>query len=89
MILRPGDAGVAVRAADDEAPGRVDVDLGVLVHRSLRESTRLMIFSTMSSRIVSLVTSGLCWLETTTASTRTGVLPSYSTVTCDLPSGRR
>ncbi len=48
-----------------------------------------MIFSVMSSRIVSFVTSGLCWLETTTASTRTGLLPSYSTVTCDLPSGRR
>ena len=33
-----------------------------------------MIFSMMSSRIVSLVTSGLCWVETTTASTRTGLV---------------
>ena len=51
--------------------------------------TRLTIFATMSSFIVSCVTYGLCWLETTTASTRIGVVPSYSTVTCDLPSGRR
>jgi hypothetical protein len=35
--------------------------------------TLLISFSVMSSRIVSCVTSGLCWLETTTASTRTGL----------------
>src|SRR6185369_5602750 len=29
--LAAGDAGVTVRSADDEAPGRVDVDLRVLV----------------------------------------------------------
>ncbi len=33
--------------------------------------------------------SSSCWVEMTTASTRTGWWPSYSTVTCDLPSGRR
>ncbi len=33
--------------------------------------------------------SGSCCVEMTTASTRTGLSPSYSTVTCDLPSGRR
>ncbi len=33
--------------------------------------------------------SSSCWVEITTASMRTGLWPSYSTVTCDLPSGRR
>ena len=32
--LASGDAGVAVRAADDEAAGRVDVNFGVLVHQA-------------------------------------------------------
>ncbi len=31
MILRPVKAGVAHRSADDEAAGRIDVVLGVLV----------------------------------------------------------
>ena len=31
--LAAGDAGIAVRPADDEAAGRVDVDFGVLVHQ--------------------------------------------------------
>src|SRR6476646_8510511 len=48
-----------------------------------------MILLVMSSRIVSWLTSGLCWLEMTTASMRIGLMPSYSTVTWDLPSGRR
>ena len=43
----------------------------------------------MSSRSVSLLTVELCCVDTTTVSTRTGLAPSYSTVTCDLPSGRR
>ena len=33
--LAPGHAGVAHRAADDEAPGRVDEDLQILVHHAL------------------------------------------------------
>ena len=43
----------------------------------------------MSSRSVSLETSELCCVETTTVSTRTGLPLSYSTDTCDFPSGRR
>ena len=31
----------------------------------------------------------LCCVETTTVSTRIGFGPSYSMLTCDLPSGRR
>ena len=46
--------------------------------------------SIMSFRICSRVASGPCWVETTTVSTRLGVLSSlYSTVTWVLPSGRR
>src|SRR5882672_8697547 len=60
----------------------------VFSSRSSSGITRLTIFSTMSSFIVSCVTSGLCWLETTTASTRIGLVPSYSMVAWDLPSGR-
>ena len=42
-----------------------------------------------SSRMRSLPIRSQCWLDTTTVSTRTGASPSYCTVTCDLPSGRR
>ena len=38
--------------------------------------------------MVSCVALGLCWVDRTMASIRTGLSPSYSTVTCDLPSGR-
>ena len=34
-------------------------------------------------------TASECWVETTTVSIRTGLRSRYSTVTCDLPSGRR
>ena len=44
----------------------------------------------MSARICSRVASGLCWVDTTTVSTRTGLpASSYSTVTWVFPSGRR
>ena len=36
--LAAGEAAVAVRAADDEATGRVDVELGVLVDQLLRDA---------------------------------------------------
>ena len=87
--LAAGDAGVAVRTADDEAAGRVDVGSWCSCRSMLAGMTGLMIFSMMSSRSVSLRDVGLCWVETTTVSTRTGLPSSYSTVTCDLPSGRR
>ena len=67
-------ARVAVRPAHHEPARRVHVDLRVRVHHRRRESRGLMIFSMMSVRIVSWLTSGLCWLDTTTASTRTGVV---------------
>ena len=46
--------------------------------------TSVLIRSTISA----CDTSGACWVETTTVSTRTGVAPSYSTVTWLLASGR-
>ena len=50
----------------------------------------LMTFSITSARSCSMLTLSLCWLEMTTASTRTGLpFSSYSTVTWLLPSGRR
>ena len=45
--------------------------------------------SITSFLIVSRETSGLCWVDTTMFASLTGVSPSYSTVTCVLPSGRR
>ena len=44
---------------------------------------------TISSLICSPETSGSCWAAMTTVSIRLGVPSTYSTVTCDLPSGRR
>ena len=51
--------------------------------------TAWMTFSITSSRIVSVFTRLVCWVEMMTASTRAGLSPSYSTVTWLLPSGRR
>ena len=53
--LAAGDAGVAVRAADDESAGRVDEDARLACRIISAGITRLTIFSVMSSRSVSLV----------------------------------
>ena len=50
-------------------------------------TTGLITHCNTPSRSVSFETSLLCWVEITTASTRTGLEPSYSTVTWDFPSG--
>ena len=53
-------------------------------------STVLTTFSRMSGvRVFSRSMPSACWVESTTVSSRTGVVPSYWTVTCVLPSGRR
>src|SRR6059036_593632 len=44
---------------------------------------------TSGASSVSMSMSAACWLDTTTVSRRTALLPSYSIVTCVLPSGRR
>ena len=52
--------------------------------------TNWITFFRMSRRNSSLPTVSACWVEITTASTRTGLpFASYSTVTWLLPSGRR
>ncbi len=48
-----------------------------------------MISSMMASLRAACLIASACCVETTTASTAIGRLPSYSTVTWDLPSGRR
>ena len=50
--------------------------------------TGLITFSITSCSIFFMVTSGLCWVDTTIVSTRTGFPSRYSMVTWDLPSGR-
>ena len=88
MILRP------VTPASPCGPPITNLPVGLMktfVALSIMSAgiSGLMIFAVMSANIFSLVTSGLCWVETTIASMRSGLLPSYSTVTCDLPSGRK
>jgi hypothetical protein len=61
----------------------------VFESRRFEGMTAWMTFSRMSSRTVSVFTRLECWAETMTASTRTGLPPSYSTVTWLFPSGRR
>ena len=51
--------------------------------------TGRMISSMIASRSAACLIASACWVETTTVSTRIGRPPSYSTVTWDLPSGRR
>ena len=58
-------------------------------HTPNSSSTGWMTLRVTSSWIISCDTSSECWLLMTTASTPTGVMPSYFTLTCDLPSGRR
>ena len=61
----------------------------VFASSSSAGTTAWITFSRTSSRSVSVLTRSLCCVETITASTRTGLSPSYSTVTWLLPSGRR
>ena len=51
------------------------------VHTLALSGIGVMTLSMMKLLISSLLTSGPCWALTTTVSIRTGVLPSYSTVT--------
>ncbi len=87
MILRP------VRPASAVGPPISKRPLGltmILVAASTRPGgrTRSITSSRIPRSISSLVTFGSWWVEMTTASIRFGLPWSYSTVTCDLPSGR-
>ena len=77
---------VALGSADFEPARRVNEKFSILY--KLRGSTEITCF-VISSLNCSCVTFELCCAETTIASTRTGLFPSYSTVTCVFPSGRR
>jgi hypothetical protein len=80
---------VALRAADDEATGRVDVDLGVGIEQ-VAGMAASMTSARMPSASSRMSTSGSCWALTNTVWTRAGrPSSSYSTVTWLLPSGRR
>src|SRR2546422_6701512 len=75
-------------------PPTTNRPVGLMWYFTLRGSkmslgmTGLITYSITSRSIFLLVTSGLCWVETTIVSTRTGRPFRYSTVTWDLPSGR-
>ena len=90
MILRP------VRPQSPWGPPMTNRPVGLMwnfggraASRSSAGSSGLITCSTTASSIRSWVTSSWCCVETTTVSIRTGLSPSYSTVTCDLPSGRK
>src|SRR3989454_11573078 len=88
MILRP------VSPVSPMGPPTTNRPVGLMWYLTLRGSkmslgmTGLITYSITSRSIFLLVTSGLCWVETTIVSTRTGRPFRYSTVTWDLPSGR-
>ena len=74
--LAAGHAGVAVRTADDELAGRVDVRIESCRRPCSGGKTGRMTCSLIASRISAMGNLGACWVETTTVSTRTG-LPSF------------
>jgi hypothetical protein len=66
--LATGQAAVAHRAADDELAGRVDVELGVLVSHFGRQHRLDDQLAHRFDQVLWLM-SGLCWVDSTTAST--------------------
>ena len=86
--LPAGDAGVAHGAADDEAAGRVDVELGLLVEQPLRQRLG---DDQLADRLVQLLVGDLLGVlggdDHRVDADRLAV--AYSTVTWLLPSGRR
>ncbi len=87
--LAARETGVAVRSADDESAGGIDVILGAANPPCCEGTTGSMMCFFTSARSCSVVTSSSCCVEITTASMRLGLLPTYSTLTWLLPSGRR
>ncbi len=86
MILRP------VRPQSPCGPPTTKRPVGLMKYLVLASSssagtTAWITFSWTSWRTVSIGTRPLCWVETITVSTRTGLSPSYSIVTWLLPSG--
>ena len=70
MILRPVRPVSPCRAADDKAPGGVDEILGLLVEQLRGDHRADHMLQHILAKICVWDTSGLCWVESTTASTR-------------------
>ena len=87
--LAAGEAAVALGPADHEAAGGVDEVLGLLVEQLGGDDRLDDLLEDVLAHGLDRARGSLCWVETITASTRTGLSPSYSTVTWLLPSGRR
>ena len=62
--LASGEAGVAVRAADDEPAGRVHVELGLRAHPALGQGGQDMGADDLADLV--LASASTCWVETTT-----------------------
>ena len=87
MILRP------VSPASPCGPPITNRPVGLMWYftffgRSSFGIVASMMSATIALWIFALLTSSACWVLMTTVSTATGSLSSYTTVTCDLPSGR-
>ena len=75
--LAAGNAGVAVRSADLEAAGRVDVIDGLVASSSAGARRRRRPSHKRGARpLLALVVAGLCWVETTIAVALAGLPPS-------------
>src|SRR5579863_1359590 len=86
--LASGQAGVAHGTAHHEASGGIDVVLGVGVEHMAGNHGLDDVFENVGADLLIVHQFGVL-VEMTTASTRMGLwFSSYSTVTCDLPSGR-
>jgi hypothetical protein len=73
--LAPGQAAVALRAADDEAAGGVDQVLDLALDQLLRQHRLDDVLDHRFARSSAVDMSGACWVESTTVSIECG-LPS-------------
>ena len=92
--LAAGQTGVAHGAADDELAGRIDQqpevgDVQAFVGQFAQDGVDDVDPDVVGKLFLLRSTSAACWVESTTVSSRIGVVPSYWMVTCVLPSGRR
>ena len=86
--LAAGQPAVAVRTADHEPAGRIDVIGDLAVDQLLRQQRLDDVLDDEVADFLLLHVRASCCVETTTVSMRTGLSPSYSMVTWLLLSGR-
>ncbi len=90
MILRPVSPASPIGPPMTKRPVGIDVELGVLVDHVRRDDgLDHFLHHEVFVQHRRCETLSLCCVEITTQSTRAGRPSTYSTVTCDLPSGRR